>query len=56
MPSSHGSEDILMDSERIYKAIFEAASDAIAIYDAKTGAILHANHRMCEMYGCPHLR
>jgi PAS domain S-box-containing protein len=42
-----------MDSERTYKAIFEAANDAIAIYDAKTGAILDANRRMCEMYGYP---
>jgi two-component system, sporulation sensor kinase E len=42
-----------MDSERTYKAIFDAANDAIAIYDAETGAILDANHRMCEMYGYP---
>ncbi len=42
-----------MDSERTYKAIFDAANDAIAVYDVETGAILAANPRMCEMYGYP---
>ena len=51
VPSSHRSGDVPMDSEETYKAVFEAANDAIAVYDAKTGAILDANHRMCEMYG-----
>jgi len=42
-----------MDSERTYKAIFDAANDAIAVYDVETGAVLAANPRMCEMYGYP---
>ena len=34
-----------------YRAIFEAANDAIFIHDPHTGAILDCNSRMREMYG-----
>ena len=38
-------------SEANYRAVFNAASDAILIHDLKTGAVLDVNERMCEMYG-----
>jgi len=34
-----------------YRAIFDAANDAIFIHDLQTGAILDVNHKMTEMYG-----
>ncbi len=36
-----------------YREIFDAANDAIFIYDIGSGAILDANRRMCELYGYP---
>ncbi len=41
----------LMKSERNYRQIFDATSDAIFIHDGKTGEILDANARMISMYG-----
>jgi PAS domain S-box-containing protein len=38
-------------SEANYRAIFDAAEDAIFIHDIKTGAILDANPKACGMYG-----
>src|ERR1035437_1143013 len=34
-----------------YRAIFDAANDAIFVHDLQTGAILDINHKMTEMYG-----
>ena len=34
-----------------YRAIFDAANDAIFVHDLQTGAILDVNHRITEMYG-----
>ncbi|MBI4831176.1 MAG: PAS domain S-box protein [Candidatus Lindowbacteria bacterium] len=34
-----------------YRAIFDAANDAIFVHDIETGAILDVNRKMCEMYG-----
>src|ERR1019366_120703 len=34
-----------------YRAIFDAANDAIFVHDLQTGAILDINHRMTEIYG-----
>lgn len=38
-------------SEANYRAIFNAASDAIFIHDKNTGDILDVNRKMLEMYG-----
>lgn len=37
--------------EANYKAIFDAANDAIFVHDPKSGKILDANKHACEMYG-----
>ena len=37
--------------EQDYRQIFDAATDAIFIHDALTGAILDINDKMLEMYG-----
>jgi PAS domain S-box-containing protein len=37
--------------EANYRAIFDAANDAIFIHDIETGAILDINQRMCEVFG-----
>ncbi|MBM4031195.1 MAG: PAS domain S-box protein [Planctomycetes bacterium] len=44
-------EDALEASEASYRAVFNAANDAIFIHDAATGSILDANQRMSELYG-----
>ena len=44
-------EEALRVSEASYRAIYDAANDAIFIHDIQTGEILDANPRMCEMYG-----
>ncbi len=44
-------EDALRKSEANYRAIFDAANDAIFVHDADTGAILDVNRKMREMYG-----
>jgi len=38
-------------SEQSYRAIFEAAEDAIFVHDWDTGAIVDANPKACEHYG-----
>lgn len=44
-------EAALKASEANYRAIFDAASDAILVQDTETGNILDANRRSCEMFG-----
>ncbi|MFL6229983.1 MAG: ABC transporter substrate binding protein [Pyrinomonadaceae bacterium] len=43
--------EAIKESEANYRSIFNAASDAIFIYDIETGVILDVNQQMCEMYG-----
>jgi PAS domain S-box-containing protein len=38
-------------AELNYRAIFDAANDAIFVHDIETGAIIDANQKMTEMYG-----
>jgi PAS domain S-box-containing protein len=45
-------EQSLRSSEASYRTIFELASDAIFVHDVRTGAILDANRRACELHGC----
>jgi PAS domain S-box-containing protein len=42
----------LRASEANYREIFEASEDAILVHDWDTGAIVDANPRACEAYGC----
>ncbi|HIJ55742.1 MAG TPA: PAS domain S-box protein [Deltaproteobacteria bacterium] len=44
-------EDALKASEANYRAIFNAANDAVFIHELETGKILDVNQRMCDMYG-----
>ncbi|HOI17521.1 MAG TPA: PAS domain S-box protein [Geobacteraceae bacterium] len=44
-------EEALRTSEANYRAIFDAANDAIIVHDIETGEILDVNRRMCELYG-----
>ncbi|MBU0704056.1 MAG: PAS domain S-box protein, partial [Chloroflexi bacterium] len=44
-------EEALRASEENYRAIFNAANDAIFIHHMETGDILDVNDKMCEMYG-----
>ncbi|HKO45320.1 MAG TPA: PAS domain S-box protein [Pyrinomonadaceae bacterium] len=44
-------EKKLAESESNYRAIFNAANDALFIHDARSGRILDANARASEMYG-----
>ncbi|UFS70776.1 PAS domain S-box protein [Geomonas sp. RF6] len=41
----------LRESEANYRAIFDAANDAIFVLDVETGNILDVNRKLCEMYG-----
>ncbi len=43
--------EALQRSEASYRAIFEAAEDAIFIHDWDTGAVLDVNPKACAMYG-----
>ncbi len=43
----------LRNRERDYRAIFEAAHDAILVFEPELERILTANQRACEMYGFP---
>lgn len=45
------SETALKESEANYRAIFDAANDAIFVLDIDTGAILDINRKLCEIYG-----
>jgi PAS domain S-box-containing protein len=42
------------DAERSYRAIFDAAEDAILILDWRTGGIRDANRKACDTYGYSH--
>ncbi len=44
-------EEMLRQSERNYREIFNAASDAIFVHDADTGAILDVNDAVLRVYG-----
>lgn len=44
-------EQSLKQSEREYRGLFEAAHDAIIIFDPEEEIVLEANQRACEMYG-----
>ncbi len=44
-------EEALRASEANYRAIFDAANDAIIVHDMDTGKVVDVNRRMCEMYG-----
>jgi len=50
-PEHLAAADALRASEAGYRAIFEAANDAVFVHDAATGEIIDVNPRMCEMYG-----
>ena len=43
----------LQKSERDYRGLFEAAHDAILIFEPADERILDANERACQMYGLP---
>ena len=43
------SEKALRASEKNYREIFNASQDALLIHDPKTGSIVDANQRACEM-------
>lgn len=40
------------ESEAKYQAIFDAANDAIVVYDAESGAVLDFNDKFPTIYGC----
>ena len=41
-------------SEQSYRAIFDAAEDAIFVHDFQTGRIVDVNSKACEIYGYSH--
>ena len=43
-------EEALRESEANYRAIFDAANDAIFVYHAETFEILDVNRKMCEIF------
>ncbi len=45
------SEEALRASEANYRAIYDAANDAIFVHDLVTGDILDVNEKFCEMFG-----
>lgn len=49
--SRNKAEEEIKESEKSYRAIFNAVNDAIFVHDMKTGRILDVNKKMCEMYG-----
>ncbi len=44
-------DEALRISEASYRAIFDAAEDGIFVHDIRTGAIVDANPKACEMFG-----
>jgi len=44
-------EEARVASEANYRAIFNAANDAIFVHDPETGIVLDANQKVMEMYG-----
>ena len=47
----HRADRALRAAEASYRAIFEAAEDAIFVHDWDTGAIVDVNPKACEIYG-----
>ncbi len=45
-------EESIIESERNYRAIFNASADAIFVYDAESGSLIDVNDSMLELYGC----
>ncbi len=45
--------EALRESEARYRTLFEAASDAIMVFDPGSEEILDANRKACELYGLP---
>ena len=45
-------EAALQTSETNYRAIFDAANDAVLVLDIETGDVLDVNAKMCEMFAC----
>jgi len=45
------SEQALRRAEASYRAIFDAAEDAIFVHDWDTGAVVDVNPKACEVYG-----
>src|SRR3989304_5163998 len=48
--NQHKDQEALTASEATYRAIFDAANDAIFVHDLDSGAILDVNQKMTEMY------
>jgi PAS domain S-box-containing protein len=46
-------EAAMRASEQSYRAIFDAAEDAIFVHDFATGAFVDVNSKACEAYGYP---
>jgi PAS domain S-box-containing protein len=44
-------DEALRRSEASYRAIFDAAEDAVFIHDWDSGAVIDVNPRACELYG-----
>ena len=44
-------DDALRESEENFRAVYDAANDAIFIHEMETGRIIDVNRKMCEMYG-----
>lgn len=44
-------QEALLESEANYRTIFDAANDAIFVFDPKNAEILDVNKKVCEMYG-----
>jgi len=47
----HRAARALQTAEASYRAIFEAAEDAIFVHDWDTGAVIDVNPKACEVYG-----
>ena len=45
-------EQQLEHAEASYRALFDLSNDAICVHDLETGAILDANRKAYELYGC----
>ncbi len=44
-------QHLLRVSEENYRTIFDAVNDAIVIHDSRTGAVVDANDKACQLYG-----
>lgn len=45
------SQERLRQSEEKFRTIFDSINECIFVHDARTGAILEVNQRVCEVYG-----